>query len=128
MARRKVPTASNREAGLRMVQGSAEQMTRRSSAGAALIIRYGGYGAVTGDEAMDALEALRLADAEIDELVWELLGAAVLAGASIGEVAERTGIPRRTLTRRLPAWASELAGERLVRDRKAPRGWRVDER
>ena len=128
MARRKVPTASNREAGLRMLQDSAELITRRSTAGVALINRYGGYGAVTGDEAMDALEALRVGDAEVDELVWELLGGAVLAGASIGEVSDRTGIPKRTLTRRLPTWATELAGQHLVRDRKAPRGWRVDER
>lgn len=127
MARRATPTASAREAGLRMVQDSAEQITRRSTVGVKLLTLYGGYGAVTGPEAMDALEALRVGDAESDELIWELLGAAVLAGASIGEVAERTGIPKRTLTRRLPEWASELAGQRLVRDRKAPKGWRVDE-
>lgn len=128
MARRKVPTTSNCEAGTQMMQDLSAEMTRRSTAGVRLLTLYGGYGAVTGAEAMDALEALRRADAEIDELIWDLLGAAVLAGASIGEVSDRTGIPTRTLTRRLPAWAAEMAGERLVRDRKAPRGWRVDER
>jgi hypothetical protein len=128
MPRRTTPNASNREAGTQMIQDIATQITRRSTTGVRLLSLYGGYGAVTGPEAMDALEALRAADAEADEIVWELLGAAVLAGASIEEMSERTGIPQRTLTRRLPAWVAELSGQRLVRDRKTERGWRVDER
>lgn len=61
----------------------------------------------------------------IDEMCMELAGAAILGGMTAKEVAEATGIPTATLTRRVPKTMTGLRGRDLVRDTTTEWGWRA---
>ncbi|WP_193602812.1 hypothetical protein [Mycobacteroides abscessus] len=133
MPRRRDLTPSNRDAGKQMMQVLAQRFVRQADAAGLPISRLGGYSSVTWEESLTALTAVSSAQAELDELLWDLLGAVALAGAPLvgtddaPGISSVTGISPSTVTRRLPEWAGELMGRHLIRDTRADRGWRATE-
>lgn len=75
------------------------------------------------DMVIDAHVKAVVADRRIDALVLDLAAAAILGGASYGEVAARSGLSTTALTRHLPRGIVGLRGHHLRRDRTASHGW-----
>lgn len=75
-------------------------------------------------EALRQLVGFNSAHAAIEELIFELCGAAILGGMTAQQVAEATGIPTATLTRRVPKGLTAMRGLHVVKDPAAPFGWR----
>lgn len=101
MTRRAIPTSGDRQAGRARIGSLTVRITRRTNTAVSLLKRYADRSSVTGVEAMDALEAMRTADDEINALVWQLLTAVAQTGVSMASISARTGIPLRTLSRHL---------------------------
>ncbi|CAM3778532.1 hypothetical protein H7J08_00985 [Mycobacterium frederiksbergense] len=74
-------------------------------------------------EAVAALHTLTAAAAGLRQLRFEILGAAVLAGRPVADVADATGISPSTLTRRLKHTSARLRGREMVFEPAAPHGW-----
>lgn len=79
----------------------------------------------SAEEVLDAFAAVREHRAVLERRLDALLGLAVLEGVPIREVARTTGIPARTLTRRLSGTPAAWVGHRLVPAPYSAWGWTV---
>ncbi|OCB66242.1 hypothetical protein A5729_12575 [Mycobacterium vulneris] len=122
MGRLRGATQTNRTAGRALQAQIARRIVQKATAAETGIERVGAN--VTAAEALDALTKAHRVDAEIDELMFELIAACVLEGASTEDVRRITGIGTATLTRRLPRTLTGLRGKDLRADHAAPHGWR----
>lgn len=77
------------------------------------------------EEVLDAFAAVRAHRAVLERRLYHLLGLAVLEGIPVREVARTTGIPARTLTRRLVRTPAAWTGHRLVPAPYSAWGWHV---
>ncbi|MDO3110487.1 hypothetical protein [Mycobacteroides abscessus] len=75
-------------------------------------------------EALRQLVGFNSAHAAIEELIFELCGAAILGGMTAQQVSEATGIPAATLARRVPKQLTDLRGRHVTKDPSAAFGWR----
>lgn len=121
MGRLRDVTPSNRDASV-AIQRQLLGKVRSQINGAALALKQ-----ATGSPPVKVLEKLAAvwrAHQAINQLTYELAGAAILGGMTAAEVAEATGISASTLTRRVPKTLTALRGKHLTRDATAPHGWR----
>lgn len=122
MARLREATPSNRDASLRIQRQLLWQIRGKASdAGSALKKAHQAAPATVLAKLIEFVRAHR----EIDQLTYELAGAAILGGMTAAEVSAATGISTATLTRRVPKTLTALRGRNLVRDTGAPHGWRA---
>jgi hypothetical protein len=120
MPRLRTATPTNRTAGADVGRVTLRQVRSRcNAAGLALKLARGADAA----QALEKLSEVHQAHADLDELMYELAGAAILSGRSVESVAAATGISTATLTRRVPRTMTALRGQHLVRDPQAPHGW-----
>lgn len=124
MSRYRIPTASNQYAGVDLQRRFLRQLREEYIDALAPLQELAQRSNISPAEAVEALHQLRAATAEIERLQFAALGAAVLAGATITDIAARTGISRRTLTRHLASTAARLRGREIVPDPTSPHGWR----
>lgn len=81
-------------------------------------------GTVTPAQAVRALRTLRASRHRLDQLIFDLAGAAVLGGVPVGTIVDRTGMPASTLTRRLPSTPAALRGREIIQSPASTWGWR----
>lgn len=122
MPRLRTATPTNRTAGADIVRVILRQVrSRANAANLALKLARGAEPAT----ALEKLGEVHQSYIDLDLLMYELAGAAILAGRSVESVAAATGISTATLTRRAPRTMTELRGQHLTRDPHAPHGWTV---
>lgn len=121
MTRRGTATAQNRSVARELMQKVAEkELVEFRGAVAALQALDPGAPA---EDALDAFAEVRAHRAGLDRRLDHLLGLAVLEGVPVREVARTTGIPTRTLTRRLARTPAAWAGRRLAPAPYSAWGW-----
>lgn len=125
MGRLRNANSSNRVAANRMQQTISRKLVDRAEEAQADLQQLKGRQGVTVGEVLDALEKIRLAQPDVDELVYELVASAVLAGATAAEIRAATGIGTATQTRRLPRTLTRLRGHQLREVSDSRHGWRA---
>lgn len=123
MGRPRMTTPTNRTAGADVARRALRQVRGRCNA-AGLALKLGRTSDV--EKALVQLAEVKRAHDDLDRLCLELAGAALLAGGTAEQVSEATGIGTAILTRRVPRSLTALRGANLVRDERAPYGWRAD--
>lgn len=78
---------------------------------------------VTPADTVAALHRLTSARTALGQMQFEILGAAVLAGRPVAEVATETGISASKLTRRLRHTPARLRGREMIFSPGARHGW-----
>lgn len=121
MGRLRDVTPSNRDASV-AIQRELLQKVRGKINGAGLALKQAHHAAPA--RVLEKLIEAWRAHQALDQLTYELAGAAILGGMTAVEVAEATGISASTLTRRVPKTLTALRGKHLTRDATAPHGWR----
>lgn len=121
MTRRGTATAQNRDVARELMQKvAATELSEFRDAVAALQALDP---AAPVDAVLDAFAAVRDHRATLDRRLDHLLGLSVLEGVTVREVARTTGIPTRTLTRRLAGTPAAWTGQRLVPAPYSAWGW-----
>lgn len=121
MGRLRDATPSNQEASLQ-IQRQLLWKIKGHANGARLALTQAHHAAPL--TVLAKLAEFRRKHQVIEQLTYELAGAAILGGMTATEVSEATGIPTATLTRRAPKTLTGLRGRNLLRDKGADWGWR----
>jgi hypothetical protein len=126
MSRATTPTPANRQAAREMLPAQADRLVRTS---AEALKPLAAVAATSGEASpalvLDALVALRNAEAEIAQARQQLQGVLVLAGVARSTLARATGQRPESLVARLLNTPASWCGRDLVRDSDAVGGWRA---
>lgn len=124
MTRRRTATEQNRRVARELMAEVAAKEFRDAVA-ALQALAEADPGEVTADAVLDAFATVRAHRGVLDRRLDHLLGLAVLEGVPVREVARTTGIPTRTLSRRLAGTPADWVGCRLAPAPYSRWGWSV---
>lgn len=127
MTRRRTTTEQNRNVARELMRKvAAKELVEFRDAVAALQALAGADPAeVTAERVLDAFAAVREHRAVLDRRLDALLGLAVLEGVPVREIARATGIPARSLSRRLAGTPAAWVGQTLHPAPYSAWGWSV---
>lgn len=125
MTRRGTATEQNRRVARELMQkvAATELAEFRDAVAALQALADADPDAAAADAVLDAFAAVRSHRATLERRLDMLLGLAVLEGVTVREVARTTGIPTRTLTRRLASTPAAWVGKKLVPAPYSAWGW-----
>ncbi|WP_078315375.1 hypothetical protein [Mycobacterium sp. D16Q16] len=125
MTRRRTATAQNREVarGLMRQVATAELKEFRDAVAALQALAEADPATVTAEAVLGAFAELRAHRCVLERRLDHLFGLAVLEGVPAREVARATGIPPRTLTRRLAGTPAVWVGAKLFPAPYSAWGW-----
>lgn len=128
MTRRRTATAQNRTVARELMQKvAAKELAEFRGAVADLeALAETDPGTMTAEATLDAFAQLRGHRAVLERRLDSLLGLAALEGVPVREVARVTGIPTRTLTRRLAGTPAGWVGRTLTPAPYSAWGWHAD--
>ncbi|CPR70079.1 hypothetical protein [Mycobacteroides abscessus] len=123
MTRRRTATEQNRRVARELMATVAVKELKEFAKVVADLQALAETAEVTAEQVLDAFAAVRAHRAVLDRRLDALLGLAVLEGVPVREVARTTGIPPRTLTRRLAGTPAAWVGQTLHPAPYSAWGW-----